>query len=64
MIQEKLDDEISLNFPELFVIGKYVKIRFKNIRNKNIRNILKIEQTTVFLFTFWFHFLQNFSWKN
>ena len=57
MIQEKLDDEISLNFPELFVIGKYVKIRFKNIRNKNIRNILKIEQTTVFLFTFWFHFL-------
>ena len=52
MIQEKLDDEISLNFPELFVIGKYVKIRFKNIRN-----ILKIEQTTVFLFTFWFHFL-------
>ena len=57
MIQEKLDDEISLNFPELFVIGKYVKIRFKNIRNKNIKNILKIEQTTVFLFTFWFHFL-------
>ena len=57
MIQEKLDDEISLNFSELFVIGKYVKIRFKNIRNKNIRNILKIEQTTVFLFTFWFHFL-------
>ena len=57
MIQEKLDDEISLNFTELFVIGKYVKIRFKNIRNKNIKNILKIEQTTVFLFTFWFHFL-------
>ena len=23
-------DEISLNFPELFIIGKYVKIRFKN----------------------------------
>ena len=30
MIQEKLDDEISLNFPELFVIGKYVKIKFKS----------------------------------
>ena len=64
MIQEKLDNEISLNFPELFVIGKYVKISFKNIRNKNIRKVLKIEQTTVFLFTFWFHFLWNFSWKN
>ena len=23
-------DEISLNFPELFIIGKYVKITFKN----------------------------------
>ena len=23
-------EEISLNFPELFIIGKYVKIRFKN----------------------------------
>ena len=23
-------DKISLNFPELFMIGKYVKIRFKN----------------------------------
>ena len=30
MIKEKLVDEISLNFPELFIIGKYVKIRFKN----------------------------------
>ena len=25
-------DEISLNFAELFIIGKYVKIRFKNRR--------------------------------
>ena len=64
MIQEKLDNEISLNFPELFVIGKYVKISFKNIRNKNIRKVLKIEQTTVFLFTFWFNFFWNYSWKN
>ena len=30
MIQEKLVDEISLNFSELFIIGKYVKTRFKN----------------------------------
>ena len=30
MIQQKLADEISLNFPELFITGKYVKIRFKN----------------------------------
>ena len=26
----KVVDEISLNFDELFIIGKYVKIRFKN----------------------------------
>ena len=30
MIQKKLVDEISLNFPELFMEEKYVKIRFKN----------------------------------
>ena len=30
MIQQKLADEISLNFSELFIIGKYAKIRFKN----------------------------------
>ena len=30
MIQKKLVDEISLNFPELFIKGKYVKIKFKN----------------------------------
>ena len=30
MIQQKLIDEISLNFPELFITAKYVKIRFKN----------------------------------
>ena len=28
----KVVDEISLNFAELFIIGKYVKIRFKNKR--------------------------------
>ena len=30
MIQKNLANEISLNFPELFIIGKYAKIRFKN----------------------------------
>ena len=29
MIQQKLVDEISLNFHELFIIGKYIKISFK-----------------------------------
>ena len=28
----KVVDEISLNFAELFIIGKYVKIRFKDRR--------------------------------
>ena len=60
MMQEKLVDEISLNFPELFVIGKYVKIRFKNwgspcyflsYRGKKIKDITKIEHTRPFLFT-------------
>ena len=30
MIQQKLVDEISLHFPVLFFMGKYVKIRFGN----------------------------------
>ena len=30
MIQKNLADEISLTFPELLTIEKYVKIRFKN----------------------------------
>ena len=30
MTKYKLVDETSLNFPELFIIEKYVKIRFKN----------------------------------
>ena len=30
MIQQKLVDGISLNFPEFFTIGKHVKTRFKN----------------------------------
>ena len=30
MIQEKVVNEISLNFPELFIVEKYAKIGFKN----------------------------------
>ena len=45
-------DEISSNFPELFIIGKYVKISFKNRRSQcyflkckgqKIKNIRKLE---------------------
>ena len=44
--------KISLNFPELFIIGKYVKIMFKNMgspcyflssRGQKIKNITKIK---------------------
>ena len=30
MIQKKLVHEISINFPQLFIIGNYVKIKFEN----------------------------------
>ena len=52
---------MKLNFPEWFIIGKYVKIRFKNwgspcyflsSRGQKIKNITKIEHTGLFLFTF------------
>ena len=46
---------ISLNFPELFIIEKYVKIRFKNrettmlfSRGQKIENITKTEQRKLF----------------
>ena len=60
MIQLELVDEISFNFPELFSKGKYVKISFKNrgspcyflsSRSLEIKNITKIEQKRLFLFT-------------
>ena len=59
MIQEKLIDEIFLKFPELFIIGKYVKITFKNrgspcyflsSRGQKVKNITKLEQKRLFLF--------------
>ena len=60
MMQQKLVDEISLNFTELFLIGKYVKLRFKNggwpcyfcsLRGQKIKNITKTEQKRLYLFT-------------
>ena len=57
---------MSLNFPELFIKGKYVKIRFKNrgspcyflsSRGQKIKNITKIEQKeTVFVYILGFVF--------
>ena len=74
MIQQKLVDEISvdeisLNFPELFIKGKYVKIRFKNrespcyfvsSRGQKIKNITKIERKRLFLFTLLVSFFMAF----
>ena len=57
---KKLIDEIPLNFLELFIIGKYIKTRFKNrgspcfflsSTSQEIKNI-KIEQAKLFLVTF------------
>ena len=57
----KLVDEISLNFPELFITGKYVKIRFKSRGSPyyflsssglKIKNMTKIKQKRLFLRTF------------
>ena len=65
----KLVDEISLNFPELFIIGKYVKIRLKNrfwpcyylsSRGQRIKYITKYEQKRLFLFTFLASFFMAF----
>ena len=65
----KIFDEIPLNFPEFFIIGKYVKTRFKNRESPcyflsssglKIKNITKIEQMRLFLFTFLVSFFIGF----
>ena len=65
MIQWKIVDEISFNFPELLIIGKYVKIRFENrgspcyfmsSRGQKIKNITKIEQKRLFVYILRFIF--------
>ena len=69
MIQSKLRNEISLNFPELLLIGKYVKIRFKNrgspcyflsSRGQKVKNVTKIKQKRLFLITFLVSFFIEF----
>ena len=56
MIQKIRVDEISLNFRELFIVGKYEKIRSKNrgsphcflsSRAQKIKNIIKIEKKEI-----------------
>ena len=73
MIQYKVVNKISLNFPKLFIIGKYVKIRFKNrgspcyflsSRGQKIENITKIEQKGLFLFLFLVSFFMAFLAQN
>ena len=58
-----------LTFPELFIIEKYVKIRFKNrgspcyflsSSGQKIKNVTKIEQKRLFLFTFLVSFFMAF----
>ena len=55
-----------VKFPELFIIGKYVKISFKNrgspcnflsSRGQKIKNITKVEQERLF---HWFNFFMAF----
>ena len=65
--------EISLNFPEMFIIGIYVKIRFKSreslhyflsSRGQKIKKIQKLNKRHCFCLHFWFHFLWHFSHKD
>ena len=47
---------MSLSFPQLFIIGKYVKIRFKigDHPTRKIKNMTKIEQKRLCLLLFTF----------
>ena len=67
MIQQRLVNEISLYFPEFCIIGKHVKIRFKDrvsscyflcSRGQKVKNITKIEwaKETVFVYILGFSF--------
>ena len=65
MIQQKPVDEISLNFSELLIIAKYVKIRFKNREfscsfltsgDQKIKNILKLNKRDCFCLYSCLHF--------
>ena len=61
-----------MKFPELFIIGKCVKIRFKNkgspcyflsSRGQNIKNITNFKQKRLFLFEFLVSFFMAFLAK-
>ena len=65
-MQKKLADEISLNFPELFVRGKYLKIRFRNRGHHAIFSVLEVKRSIIlqklnkrdyFCLHSWFQFL-------
>ena len=68
---KKLVDEISLNFPELLIIGKHVKIMSKNRGSpcsvpevKRSKILQKLDKRDCFCLHSWFHFLWLFSRKN
>ena len=59
--------KISLNFPKLFIIGKYAKIALKIngpaflvSGGQKIKNITKIKQNRLFLFLLLFSFFMAF----
>ena len=73
MMQKKLNDKISLNFPELFIIEKHVKIRSKNrgspyyfltSKGQKFKNITDAIPKILFFFTFLVSFLWGSSRKN
>ena len=45
MIQWKLANEISLNFPELFILGKYEKSGFKTGGHHAIFQVLEVKRS-------------------
>ena len=48
MIQKKLVDEIYLNFPELLIIGKYVKTDLKAGVHHAIFRVLEVKMFKTF----------------
>ena len=57
MTQWKLLDEFFLSLPELFIIGKYAKIRFKNrgppcyfLEVKRSKMLQKVDQKRLFVY--------------
>ena len=68
-LHKNMNYMFPLNFPELLIIAKYVKLRFKDrgsqsyflsFRGQKIKNITKIQQNRLFLFTFLVTFVMAF----